>query len=316
MPTITTVAGPIDSGDLGATLAHEHLYCDLSVQSGRGDNRFLEASAVIEDLRKLRLSGGSSVVEMTTPGIGRSTKELLRISRESGVNVISGIGLYAPETHPYWVRTADVTELGDFFCRWIEEGSEGIRAGLIGELYSHNDSEHRYRDYALTDGETRVFAAAAEAQRRTGVAIATHASIGRAGIAQLEVLERSGAELSKVAIGHCDAEWSENDELDLEYYVGILDRGAFCSFDMIGWGEMMPDEVRADRVAALVRMGYAGQVLLSSDTCRLSQLTAHGGRGYDFTLTHFLPMLRARGVGQDEINAMLVEAPQRLLSVT
>lgn len=37
--TVVTVTGEIKATALGPTLAHEHLYCDISVHSGRADNR-------------------------------------------------------------------------------------------------------------------------------------------------------------------------------------------------------------------------------------------------------------------------------------
>ena len=130
----------------------------------------------------------------------------------------------------------------------------------------------------------------------------------------MAVLERAGADLGRVAIGHCDAHWHADPDRDLDYYLPILERGAFCSFDLIGWSELTPDEIRAERIAALVRLGYARQIVLGSDTCRRSQLRANGGRGLDFLWTSFLPRLAALGVTESDIGSMLVDAPRRLLA--
>jgi phosphotriesterase-related protein len=145
------------------------------------------------------------------------------------------------------------------------------------------------------------------------VAISTHAALGRAGHAQLDVLEKAGANLERVAIGHCDAHWHEDAELDLPYYLPILKRGAYCQFDLVGWTELAPDTVRADRIAALASLGHAHKLLLSSDTCRLSQLHRHGGRGFDYLWTVFQSELRRRGVTAPQWRAMLVHAPRALL---
>jgi phosphotriesterase-related protein len=230
------------------------------------------------------------------------------------VQIVSGVSFYVENTYPAWVRGATVGQIADYFVREIEEGRDGVRAGLIGELTSHNEARPEPAAYRLTDMESRVFRAAAQAQRRTGVAITTHASLGRGGHAQLDVLERVGADLSRVAIGHCDAHWHEDPERDLDYYLPILKRGAYCSFDMIGWDEFMPDELRAQRIAALVELGYSRQIVLGSDTCRRSQLHANGGRGLDYLWTSFLPRLRALGVSDHDIHTMLVDAPATLLA--
>ena len=311
---VMTVTGQAPGEQLGPTSMHEHLYCDISVQSGREDNILTDVPLMVDELAHVWRAGGRTVVDVTPEGIGRNPPMLKGISDGSGVQVVSGIAFYTEETYPAWVRGSTETQVADYFVREIEEGRDGVRAGLIGELASHNAERPEPAAYRLTEAETHVFRAAAQAQRRTGVALTTHASLGRGGHAQLAVLERAGADLGRVAIGHCDAHWHADPDRDLDYYLPILERGAFCSFDLIGWSELAPDEIRAERIAALVRLGYAHQIILGSDTCRRSQLRANGGRGLDFLWTSFLPRLRALGVTESEIGSMLVDAPRRLLA--
>lgn len=313
-PVIVTVTGEIPSAQLGRTLAHEHLYCDISLQSGRPDNRLMDVPLMAEEMRHFLRAGGRSIIEVTPEGIGRDAVQLRAISEASGVQLVSGIAFYDQSTYPAWLRTATVDEIADYFVRQLEEGVDGVRAGLIGELMSHNEPVANAAGYRLQEAEHRVFVAAARAQRRTGVAISTHASLGRAGHAQLNVLEQAGADLTRVVIGHCDAHWHADPELDLDYYLPILQRGAYCQFDLIGWTELAADEVRADRISALVRLGYAAQLTLSTDTCRLSQLRRNGGRGYDYLWNSFLPRLRERGVSEAELETMLVDAPRTMLA--
>jgi phosphotriesterase-related protein len=311
---VMTVTGDVPGDQLGPTAVHEHLYCDISVHSGRADNILTHVPLMVDELAHVRQAGGRTIVDVTPEGIGRAPAMLKALSEGSGVQVVSGIAFYTEDTYPTWVRGASEPKIADYFVREIEEGRDGVRAGLIGELASHNEERPDPAAYRLTEGEAHVFRAAALAQRRTGAAITTHASLGRGGHAQLAVLEQAGADLSRVAIGHCDAHWHANPDLDLAYYLPILERGAYCSFDLIGWTELAPDEVRAERIAALVRLGYACQIVLGSDTCRRSQLRANGGRGLDFIWASFVPCLRAHGVAESDIGNMLVDAPRRLLA--
>ena len=311
---IMAVTGQIPASQLQTTLAHEHLYCDVSLHSGNGDNKVMDIPLLTAELAYFRASGGCSIIETTPVGIGRNSPKLRKISENTGINIISGIAFYDQSTYPKWVGTATVQEIADFLVSEIEEGTEGVRAGIIGELMSHNQPEADPVGYRLHEAEQRVFEAAASAHRRTGVAISTHAALGRGGLAQLDVLERSGADLSRVAIGHCDAHWHQNQDTDLNYYLAILERGAYCQFDMIGWTQLAPDEIRADRIATLVNMGYANKVLLSTDTCRLSQLHANNGRGFDYLWKCFLPLLHQRGVTTAQTHAMLIDAPRSLLA--
>lgn len=312
--TITTVTGDIPANELGATLAHEHLYCDISVHSGRADNTLTDVPAVVEEMEWFRRAGGRTIVEVTPVGIGRDAGKLREISEASGVPVVSGIAFYDQSTYPDWVRSASAEVIADYFVRHLEEGEHGVRAGLIGEVMSHNEPKANASGYRLEPLEHRVFVGAAQAQRRTGAAISTHASLGRAGHAQLDVLERAGADLTRVVIGHCDAHVHDDIALDLAYYLPILQRGAYCQFDMIGWEMLAPDEARAERIATLVRLGHSRKITLSTDTCRLSQFRRNGGRGYDYLWTSFLPRLRRLGVTEEQIAQMLVDAPRTLLA--
>lgn len=310
---VITVTGDIAPDELGATLVHEHLYCDISIHSGKADNRVMDVPLVAEELAPFRQAGGCSVVEVTPEGIGRNPLKLREISQLSGVSIISGIAFYDESTYPTWLHTATVDQIEDYFVRQIEEGTDGVRAGLIGELTSHNETHPNPTGYRLREPETRVFQAAASAQEHTGVAISTHAALGRGGHAQLDVLEQAGANLEKVAIGHCDAHWHPDIERDLAYYLPILERGAYCQFDLIGWTQFAPDEARAERIKALVDLGYEKQIMLSTDTFRQSQLHRNGGRGFDFLWRSFLPRLRKRGLSDTQIHSMSVEAPRNLL---
>jgi predicted metal-dependent phosphotriesterase family hydrolase len=313
-PRITTVLGDIAPGELGPALAHEHLYCDISPHSKRPDNRVQDTGLIASELDFFRQAGGRSVVELTVDGIGRDAPKLREISERSGTTIISGIAFYQEECYPEWVRRSNPQQIADYLIRHLEVGDQGVRAGLIGELTSHNEPEPNAANYQLRDVERNVFVGAARAQIATGVAISTHASLGRAGHAQLNLLEKEGVDLRRVAIGHCDTHWHHDPDRDLEYYLPILERGAFCEFDLIGWSELMPDEVRAERIAALVRLGYSRKILLSTDTCRLSQMHRNGGRGFDYLWTSFLPRLRQLGVTDAEINSMIVDAPRELLT--
>jgi len=312
--TVVTVTGAVPADQLGVTLAHEHLWCDISIHSGNKDNVVQDVGLISEELEYFRKVGGQSVIEVTPEDIGRNAVRLREISLASGVLIVSGIAFYDENLYPGWMRQASVDQVCAYFVHQIEEGTQGVRAGLIGELASHNEPHPNFAVYQLRPFETLVFQAAAKAQIRTGIAISTHASLGRAGHAQLNVLEAAGADLSKVVIGHCDAHWHEDPAMDMDYYLPILKRGAYCQFDMVGWEELAPDAVRAERLAALISLGYERRLLLATDTCRLSQLHKNGGRGFDYLWNSFLPRLRGLGVTDSQIHSMMVEAPHDMLA--
>ena len=312
-----TVTGKVPVDELGLTLPHEHLIHRISVHSGNPDNTCLDIELLAEELAYFRSAGGRTICDVTPIGLGRDCEALRQVSRLSGVNVISGLGLYQFDVWPQELLNLSRGELSDVLVRRSLGEETGIAAGLIGEIASHNEQHCDWRKYRLSDEETTLFRAVADVQRRTGLAVSTHASIGRAGVAQIQTLVDGGADPRRVIIGHCAAQDHGDFDLDLEYYHKLLDEGVFLQFDLFGWeqsGQGLPDVQRCQRVAVLVSEGFADRVLLSTDTCRLSQLHHFGGRGFDYLITHVLPGLRDLGVSDEYIHQMTVVNSARILT--
>jgi len=114
-----TVTGEVPGEQLGPTSAHEHLYCDISVHSGRNDNILTDVPVMVGELAHVRRAGGRTVVDVTPEGIGRDPARLKAISEGSGVQVVSGIAFYTEETYPAWVRGATEAQIADYFVREI-----------------------------------------------------------------------------------------------------------------------------------------------------------------------------------------------------
>ena len=307
---VRTVTGAMDAGSLGVVLPHEHLIHRVSIHSGRADNTCLDVDLAADECRRFRAAGGGAICDVTPLGLGRDLAALRAVSELSGVPVVSALGLYDTWTQPDEVRGRPAPVVADY----LERGAQGC--GLIGEIASHNESGHAdWRRYALYASERDLFAGAAQAQRRTGLAVTTHASLGRGGVAQARLLVDSGADPARVIIGHCDAHLHDDEALDLDYYDALLALGVYLEFDLFGWEELAPDELRARRIATLCAAGHAGRLLVSTDTCRRSQLHRFGGRGFDSLFTSVIPALRAAGVSQADVDVMTRANPARLLAI-
>jgi predicted metal-dependent phosphotriesterase family hydrolase len=301
--SVMTVLGSVPGLELGPTQVHEHLVSDSNLAWIAGDLTKLlnHPEVAVEELRGYRDAGGRSLVDVTTPDLGRDPEALRAIAEASDVYVIMGCGFYREPYYPSWLNETSTAELARRLVTEIEEGvgETGIRPGIIGEIGSHKSW--------VSGVEERVFRAAGRAQRETGLPVMTH-SPPRAALEHLSLLRESGADPARVALGHCDS-W-----LNFEYHEAIAKTGAFLSFDLIGHA-MYPDEWRADHISELVRRGFVDQILLSTDTYTKTQLRAWGGGGYGFLRETFLPRLREKGVSDDELERITVANPARLLSV-
>ena len=299
---VHTVLGEIEPSALGRTLMHEHVFCDLYRVSGRLNELLNDEALAVEELGALRDAGGSALVEVTTPDLGRDPEALRRVAEATGLHIVMGAGWYRQPFYPPQIDRLSTNELADMLIRELTVGVEGsgIRAGIIGEIGVN-------LDYA-TAQEERVLRAAARAHKATGAPITTHASMYPVGLLQLDILKDEGADLSRVIIGHCDT------FLDQTYHLAILEAGAHAQFDTVARNHMNPDARRARALAELVRLGWAEQLLLSSDRCHRSDLRAFGGAGYGVVFTQFFELLRREGVDEGTLDTMTIANPQRVLA--
>ena len=300
---IHTVLGEIEPSDaLGRTLMHEHIFCDFYRVTGQLNELLNDETLAIEELSALKSAGGSALVEVTTPDMGRNPQALCRVAEQTGLHIIMGTGWYRQPYYPPEIDQLSTNALADRMIAELIQGVDGtdIRAGMIGEIGSH-------LDYA-TAQEERVLRASARAQKTTGAPLTTHASMYPVGLVQLDILKEEGVDMSRVIIGHCDT------YLDLDYHLSILEAGSYVQFDTVGRNHMNPDLRRATAFAELIELGWSQQLLLSSDRCHRSDLCAFGGLGYGYVFTDFFDQLRALGISEETLDTITIDNPKTVLA--
>ena len=310
MAHIQTVLGPIEPSVLGFALPHEHTQIALWHIEGRWDYWQLtrDQRVILEELARFRESGGSGLVDVTLPGVGRDPAWLRDLAAASGLHIVMGCGWYRTAYYPpqALIDRRSVDDLADELVAEIETGvgESGVRPGIIGEIGTDKPW--------VSPAEERVHRAAARAARRTGLAITTHAVLSDVGLAQLRIFEEEGADPGRVVIGHADS------YPILEHYLAIIERGANLEFDFLGmpWERERLGETRVvGLLSELLARGHGDRLFLSQDVCNDSQLRAFGGNGYTYLAETFLPRLRAAGVSDAEIETMTVTNPRRLLTI-
>ena len=322
MPTITrtkarTVLGHIDPAELGIVLPHEHVIHQISIHSGKADNYCVDVELVVRELKRFRDAGGGTICDVTPMNVGRDAVALREASRRSGVHIVSAVGLYQLEVWSQHMLNMSRSELADLLVHEAEGGATGVQAGFIGEIASHNEPQHSdWRKYKLWDKEKEIFRAVADAQKRTGLFVSTHASHGRHGVDQLRTLAEAGADTRRVVVGHCDAQVHDDPEFDFDYYEQLIAFDAMLEFDLFGWGdEFYDDQIRVERLAALIEQGQIDRLLISTDTCRISQFQHNGGRGYNYVFSYIIPALRKAGISDADVQRITVANPAQMLSL-
>ena len=309
-PRVMTVSGPIPPERVGFTLPHEHTGIHLWHVPDRWDYWELtpDELLVADELRDYRRRGGSTLVDLTLPGVGRDPERLRRLASRTNVQVVMGCGWYRQSYYPAeaLIDRRTVDDLAAELIREFTDGvaGTGVHPGILGEIGTDKPW--------VSALEERVHRAVARASRATGMAISTHAVKSPVGQAQLRIFEEEGVDPSRVVIGHADS------YPVLDHYLAILDRGANLEFDFLGhrFAEEEAEEPRlVQLIVELLERGYGSQLLLSQDVCHNSQLKANGGFGFTYLQQHFLPTLRTAAVGEGEIAQMTLDNPRRLLTI-
>ncbi len=300
---IRTTTGDIPIEDIqGHVLIHEHINVDTSHIKKDPDARLMEPRTVVDELKKFEESGGQAIVDVTSKDTGRSTDIISFVNSKTNLSLICSTGYYFGLYLSFDAINRSVFELTQHFVNEIERGinGSGIKAGVIGEIGTSLN---------VLPSEKRIFEAAVNAQKETGVPIITHSQFGWNALEQLNLLLSLGANPEKIAIGHMDL------YPDMKIHLEVAKSGAYVCIDNIGRNDYRPDDERVRNVEYLFERGLGHRVLLSSDTSRKSHLHRYGGHGYDHVSTVFVNKLKDEGFNEQEINLLYRENPLRLLKI-
>ncbi|MTD57035.1 phosphotriesterase family protein [Amycolatopsis pithecellobii] len=347
---VMTVLGPVEAGELGVTLPHEHVIKDSAdrfpppAEAGeraafeqplnlenlhrvtygrfgavRDNTRLVDEDCAIDELWRFRDAGGGAVVDQTSAGMNGDPAALARISAAAGVHIIAGCGYYLGRFHPPRVAALSEKDLTAELVRDLTEGigGTGVRAGVIGEIGC---------SWPWHPGEEKVVRAAVAAQRESGVGLSVHPSPNPGSPARiLRLLESLHAPLERIVICHMDRVG-----YPLPTRLDLLRSGLFIEYDTFGYHvhpilaatregalpSMLNDVARVQQIVELVELGYERQILVSHDTAFKHALTKWGGQGYAHLPANVTPYFETYGLTGEHIEQLMVHNPRRLLEIS
>jgi phosphotriesterase-related protein len=341
MARAVTVLGDVSPDSLGVVLPHEHLLWDqqcwghpapqelgdrdaysrpVSLEN-RGsviyhafdyhDNLFqTDVGIAIAEAKLFRYAGGGTICDVSSAGLGRDPKALYRIAVETGLHIIMGSALYVASSWNEEEKKRTPQEIKkvllDEFLNGV--GQMKVKPGVLGEV-GVSDIRNPF--------EVKSLQGSALAQKEIGCPILIHTPIwGKEGNAILDVLEKGGADLRRVALSHLDPTMA-----DYDYADSLAKRGACIVYDQFGMhlmsteGIFIPsDNERIITLKEQIRRGNLKNILISQDVCFKICLTRWGGHGYGHILENIVPRLRREGITDEQIQTILVENPKRFLS--
>jgi phosphotriesterase-related protein len=322
MSEVQTVSGPVDSGELGRTYMHEHVFVlNADVQQNYPDEWGDEDARVDDAVVKLTAladAGIQTIIDPTVIGLGRYLPRIQRVAgRVPRLNIVVATGCYTHDDVPFFFHyrgPALEAALGqpvpdpmaDMFVGDIVDGvaGTGVKAGMLKCAIDHQ---------GMTGGVERVMRAVAKAHRRTGTPITIHTHPGsEQGLAAHRVLDQEGVRPDRVVLGH------SGDTTDADHLQVLAELGYVLGMDRFGINLDTTFEARADIVVEMCRRGFARSMVLSHDASCYIDWLAPGVRDalpqwhYLHITQDVLPYLRDKGVTDAQIDTMLMDNPRAL----
>lgn len=305
MATVETATGQIESGQLGFTLMHEHVVVrspGVAENFPHIWNREQELEKAVRTLGEARARGVDTIIDATTVDLGRDIEFVTDVARRSAMQIVLATGVWIDP--PRYFNGRSIDDVAALFIRDIEEGiaGSGVKAGVV----------KCGADMAgVTPEIEKALRAAARAHRATGVPITTHTAVSlELGRAQQDIFESEGVDLSRVIIGH------SGDSTNVEYLLGLLERGSYIGMDRFGINALLPTAERVAIIARLCEMGYAGKMVLSHDTNCYMEWIDPAVRALmpDWRFTYIsdrvIPALVEAGVSEEQVRQMTVDNPR------
>lgn len=296
-PHVMTALGPVDPGALGFTLPGEYVYC--RPPGGDPDLQLDDVARAVAELEGYALSGGRTLVDLSTGDFGRDAGEIRWVAERVPVHLVVAAGFrrFRPDTAEPGDTNSD--EVAERIRRETVEGIDGttVRAGVIVVGVTGND---------IPEAEWEGVRAAARAHLTTGAPVTILADRGTRALETLSILVDAGVDPARVTTGGFDV--TSDDDATRR----LLGAGAFVRIQ--GWGRSPEGELAA-MVMRFLDAGYGEQLLISGGFSRRSQWLAYGG-GPGFV--HFIdkvPLtLMEAGLGALAVRLLFVENPARALT--
>lgn len=283
------------------------------------------------EVADFKAGGGNAIVEVSAPGIRSSSEDLFairRIAESTGVHIVVSTGLYAEDTWPMNYHTMTFKQFVGFLRHEITYGigDTGIFPGHIKAAYE-----------VYTRQLDTYLRAAASVAGETGLSLQVHLGAdvtwGEVRENVVKPLLQGGCIPERTIL--CHVQFLMGDlsieqlvnkpgrvPFDISLLKELLARGFVLSFTPLGFeadNEPLgfahyPDWYTLAGVAALIREGYAGQLVLGNDIFTKLATRRGGGEGYRRMTDFIIPALTHCGVSDEDITKITVDNPARILA--
>lgn len=336
MKKVITVNGAVPVSECRMILPHEHLFIDLTNQkSANASDRLLKKcdyekmmidpycmqdnllltdfQTAANECMPLAKSGCNTVVDCSTPEIGRNPEQLRELALKTNLNIVMGCGYYTADTHSERFIAMSAEAAAEELTSHVINGENGIFPGIIGEIGTSKK---------ILPNEEKALIAAAAAHRASNLAVMVHIfPWSQNGLKACDILASNGVSPSKTVICHSDV------DPNWDYIKSLLKTGVYVELDNFGKeftpaensfadGNFIKDTERVKLAARIIDEGYGSQLLLANDICLKCMLSQFGGNGYNHIFDNILPMIEKCGIDIKYLqNTVMHENPLNMLAI-
>ena len=296
-----TVTGPVPANEAGIMLPHEHIIVDFigadSIQPGRY-NPDSVINIAMPFLKELSEQNCKTFVDGTPDFLGRDVKLLEKLSKATGINIVTNTGYYGAVKHKFLPQYVSAESAEQIAARWIKEfengiGGTGIKPGFI--KLSADEGP-------LSSLQKKTIEAGAITHLKTGLPIAVHSGDGKAAREELSILTNKNVPPDAYIWVHAQNEKNNN------VFKEIAGKGAWVEFD--GLSNDNTDQY-VSFMKFMKQNNLLHRTLVSHDAGYYSVGEPNGGsfRKYTPLFTHLIPALKREGFTGTEIDLLVKTNP-------
>ncbi len=313
MTLVRTVLGDIPSREMGHTQCHEHIFLEKGPSYNSNPSLCMnDMVRSLEELMEYHAAGGRTIVDAQPVFCGRNSEALLELSQRSNVNIVAVTGfhkkIFMENDAPYWESGEE--KIADLYVKEITDGMltrDGLRSSTKAGIVKVAFEPSGFQDVFYG----KMFAAAAEAAKKTGVPVLVHTEKNTDVFELIDFFERAGVSADRLMICHLD-----RSRYDIGYHKEVLSTGCRLCYDSINRLKYVTESEELDLISAMCSSGFIKQLVLSLDTTN-QRLRAYYAKdmGLDYILKTYIPLLRTKNFSDDDIKYMCVINAQEALSL-
>lgn len=305
---IMTVLGAVPAENLGVALSHEHCVVDfIGAEKTTGLRHDSEEAfaTILPHLNELKGRGCKTFVECTANYIGRDVRLLQRLSKATGLHILTNTGYYGAGSNKFLPKHAFTESVEALSKRWLSEWSDGIDGtGIRPGFMKLGVSKGK-----LPEVHAKLLRAAARVHLASGLTIAVHTGDGEAALDEIRILGEEGVSAKGLI-------WVHAQNGSAETQVEAAKQGAWISFDGCNgknysrYVEMLSrfrKESLLDRV--LVSHDHFWSVEGEGERGKLKLSAGGDAVPFQSIFTKLLPELRRNGFDDVEIDRLVVKNP-------